>query len=209
MPMSLSQILWQDNQDIALACLRHPFVQGIADGTLATSKFAYYIGQDAFFLEAFARAYSIAAAKALDWQTFQIFHRLATGVLEELSLHQSLAKSWGVDLERVSPGAATRHYTDFLLSTAWSHSPGPTSVAMSPCMRLYAFLGQSLALGGIPNHAYRQWIATYSSNDFEPLAKQLETLVNQQATDTPLIRANYQYAMECELRFFEAAWHHP
>ena len=77
---------------------------------------------------------------------------------------------------------------------------------MSPCMRLYAFLGQSLAKDGIPDHRYRQWIETYSSHDFEPLAQQLEELVNEQAVDSTLTRANYRYAMECELNFFEAAW---
>ncbi len=205
-PMSLSQVLWQTNQDLALACLHHPFVQGIGDGTLARAKFTYYVGQDAFFLEAFARAYSVAAAKAPDWKTFQVFHHLAAGVLAELTLHQSFAESWGVDLQQVSPGGATRQYTDFLLSTAWSQGPGATAVAMAPCMRLYAFLGQSLAAASMPQHDYSQWIETYSSDDFEPLAQQLETLVNQQAPDTSLIRSNYQYAMECELSFFEAAW---
>jgi thiaminase/transcriptional activator TenA len=204
--MSLSQILWQTNQDIAVACLNHPFVQGIGDGTLAEPKFAYYLGQDAFFLEAFARAYSITAAKTPTWQAFQVFHNLAAGVLEELNLHEGLAQDWGIDLRQVTPGATTRQYTDFLLSTAWSQEPGATAVAMSPCMRLYAFLGQSLATDGIPQHRYSQWIETYSSHDFEPLVQQLETLVDEQGADAPLIRSNYRYAMECELNFFEAAW---
>jgi thiaminase (transcriptional activator TenA) len=64
--MTLSTLLWTANKDLAAACLEHPFVQGIGDGTLKQEKFAYYVGQDAFFLEAFARAYSIAAAKAPD-----------------------------------------------------------------------------------------------------------------------------------------------
>jgi thiaminase/transcriptional activator TenA len=203
--MSLSQILWQDNQDIAIACLQHSFVQGIGDGSLPNPKFAYYVGQDAFFLEAFARAYSIAAAKAPDWRVFQVFHNQAVGVLEELNLHEGYAQTWGVDLRQVNPGAATRQYTDFLLSTAWSQEPGATAVAMAPCMRLYAFLGQTLGQSGIPDHRYSQWIKTYG-NEFEPLAQQLEDLVNEQAEDSPLIRSNYRYAMECELNFFEAAW---
>ena len=60
--MSLSQQLWTTNQDLIQASLDTPFVQGIGDGSLPTAKFAYYVGQDAFFLEAFARAYSVAAA---------------------------------------------------------------------------------------------------------------------------------------------------
>ena len=94
--MSISNELWQANYDLVLACLEHPFIRGIADGTLERKKFAYYIGQDAFFLEAFARAYSIVAAKAPDWEGFTIFHNLTAGVLKELQLHEAYAKSWQV-----------------------------------------------------------------------------------------------------------------
>ena len=204
--MPLSQTLWQTNHDLATACLNHPFVQGLGDGSLPVEKFAYYVGQDAFFLEAFARAYSIAAAKAPTWEAFQVFHQLADGVLAELNLHSGYAQDWGVDLATVTPGAATRRYTDFLLSTAWGQAPGATAVAMAPCMRLYAFLGQSLAQLNRPTHRYSPWIDTYSSDQFEPLAAQLEALVDAQAADTPSSQAAYRYAMDCELAFFEAAW---
>lgn len=204
--MDLSQRLWQSNQDLAEVCLHHPFVQGIYDGTLPKEKFAYYIGQDAFFLEAFGRAYSIAAAKAPDWEGFETFHTLAGGVLAELKLHQQYAQGWGVSLEAVTPGSATRRYVDFLLSTAWSQQVGITAIAMSPCMRLYAYLGQSLAQGGIPDHAYGDWVKTYSDNDFEEFAVQLETLVNQYSPDSALADETFRYAMVCERDFFEAAW---
>jgi thiaminase (transcriptional activator TenA) len=203
--MPLSHHLWQTNQDLAIACLQHPFVQGIGDGSLPMEKFAYYVGQDAFFLEAFARAYSIAAAKAPTWESFQVFHRLATGVLDELNLHGSYAQEWGVALDTVTPGAATRRYTDFLLSTAWGQPAAATAVAMAPCMRLYAFLGQSLAERNLPAHRYRPWIDTYSSDQFEPLAAELEALIDAAADDSPSAAA-YRYAMDCELAFFEAAW---
>lgn len=204
--MSLSTTLWQTNQDLVIACLQHPFVQGIGNGSLPKSKFAYYVGQDAFFLEAFARAYSVAAAKVPDWQGFNIFHDLAGGVLQELKLHQSYAEQWGVDLQTVEPGAATRRYTDFLLATAWSQEVGVTAAAMLPCMKLYAFLGQKLAESGIPTHAYSDWIRTYSSDQFEPLAQQLAELADRYATLTPVVQSTYRYAMQCELDFFQAAF---
>jgi thiaminase (transcriptional activator TenA) len=52
--MTLSDRLWQANQDLANACLHHPLIRGIATGTLLPKRFAYYVGQDAFFLESFA-----------------------------------------------------------------------------------------------------------------------------------------------------------
>lgn len=207
--MTPSMELWQINQDLADACLDHPFVQGIGKGTLAKSKFSYYIGQDAFFLEAFARSYSVAAAKAPDWEGFQIFHQLATGVLDELKLHQKYAQTWGVDLEQIEPGPATLRYTHFLAATCWSRESGITAIAMIPCMRLYVFLGQELARAGLPEHLYRHWIETYSHPDFEQLVVQLETLADrylqlQSATST--IASTYRYALQCELEFFQGAW---
>jgi thiaminase (transcriptional activator TenA) len=204
--MTLSSQLWEANEDLAQACLHHPFVQGIADGTLEPAKFADYVGQDAFFLEAFARAYSIAAAKAPDWQGFTTFHTLADGVLAELQLHESYATQWGVNLRLVEPGTATRRYTDFLLATAWSQDVGVIAAAMSPCMRLYAFLGEQLARDGIPQHKYTAWIETYSSEDFQPLTEKLANLVEHYAVPSPLINSTYRYAMFCELDFFQAVW---
>ncbi len=72
--MSLSADLWQAHDDLAQASLHTAFVRGLADGSLSRERFAYYVGQDAFFLEAFARAYSIAAAKAA-----RIFTSWSTG----------------------------------------------------------------------------------------------------------------------------------
>ncbi|MEH2243051.1 TenA family protein [Nostoc sp.] len=204
--MTLSKELWAANQDLAQACLKHPFVQGIGDGTLEQAKFAYYVGQDAFFLEAFARAYSIAAAKAPDSLGFTTFHNLASEALEELRLHSGYASQWGINLDSVEPGATTRRYTDFLLATAWGRDVGLTAAAMSPCMRLYAFLGEQLAGNGIPNHQYADWIRTYSSPDFQSLTKQLESLVDNYAITNPVVHSTYRYPMFCERDFFQAAW---
>ena len=204
--MTLSSDLWQDNQSLAKACLNHPFVQGLAVGSLSRKCFTYYVGQDAFYLHAFARAYSIAAAKAPDWEGFRTLHQLADGVLEELKLHQSYAAKWDVDINHVKPGATTRRYTDFLLATAWAYETGITVVAMSPCMRLYAYLGQQLAKQNPPEHEYIDWVRTYSSQDIDNLAQQLEKLADSYAADIPLVRTTYRYAMECELDFFQAAF---
>jgi thiaminase (transcriptional activator TenA) len=208
--MSLSSELWTANQDLALACLEHPFVQGIGDGTLKQEKFAYYVGQDAFFLEAFARAYSISAAKVPDWQGFTIFHDLASSVLEELKLHENYAHQWGVNISNVEPGVSTRRYTDFLLAIAWTAEVGLTAAAMSPCMRLYAFLGTSLgtslAANGIPEHRYTNWIQTYGGAEFQPLTQQLDGLVDNYAVNSSKLHSTYRYAMLCEYDFFEAAW---
>ena len=66
------------NQDMEVhqeckACLRHSFVRGLADGSLDETAFRHYLAQDAFFLEAFGRAYALALAKCRDKSQNQHF----------------------------------------------------------------------------------------------------------------------------------------
>lgn len=204
--MQLSQILWQQHADLAQACLAQPFVQGIGDGSLPRARFAWYIGQDAFYLQAFARAYTLAAAKAPDWDSFQELHQLAGGVLQELQLHQGVAARWGLRLDEITPSATTRRYIDFLLATAWSSETGVTIAAMTPCIRLYAWLGQQLATASSSTSAYQDWIQTYASAEFEALAAGLEKLLDRYTLDHAIATDAYRYAMQCEHDFFATAW---
>jgi len=204
--MDYAANFWQANRLLAQACLQHPFVQGLATGQLSVERFADYIGQDSFFLQSFARAYSLAAAKAPNWASVCTFHQLAGGVIQELQLHQAFAADWQVDLNVVQPNPATQRYTDFLQLTAWSSDLGTLAAAMAPCMRLYAYLGQNLASTQAASQRYSAWIETYSSNEFEALVRQLEQLVNQHSYNLASAAQAYRYAMQCEYDFFEAVW---
>jgi thiaminase/transcriptional activator TenA len=208
--VTVSAQLWQASAARAADCLASPFVSGLRDGSLDPRRFAFYVGQDAFFLDAFARAYSVAAARAPTNRDLVELHGLAAGAIEELRLHDGYALELGIDLATVIPAPATRRYADFLLATAWSTDVGRVGAAMAPCMRLYAYLGNELASVVHDGHPYAAWIATYSSPDFESLARQLEELVDRHVESEESVIDAYGYAMTCELEFFVAAWNaHP
>jgi thiaminase/transcriptional activator TenA len=203
---SLARRLWVANDDLAQAALNHRFVRGLADGSLPPAAFRAYIVQDAYFLDAFARAYALALARVPDRASLREFFELIGGVLDELQLHGGYARRWGVDPASSEPAAATLAYTHFLLATATLTSVGETCAAMTPCMRLYAFLGQSLATAqSVADNPYQDWIATYASAPFEALAARLEHLLDRYGSDSPSIRTVYRQAMTLELAFFEAA----
>jgi thiaminase/transcriptional activator TenA len=200
--MSLAAELWAANGDLAAAALAHPFVTGIADGSLPRERFAGYVAQDAFFLESFARAHALGVAHSSDRATFDVFADLLAGVREELRLHGSYAVRWNIDLTAVRPLPATLAYTDFLLATASLGGVGLTCAAMVPCMRLYAYLGQSLA--GREAGPYAEWVTAYSDPGFEDLALTLERLLDATAPDSPPVRRTYRRAMQLEVAFFDA-----
>jgi thiaminase/transcriptional activator TenA len=202
--VSLARRLWADSADLAQATLAHPFVQGLADGSLPRERFAGYVAQDAFFLQAFARGYAMAVVRSSDRAGLEAFADLLAGVREELRLHDGYAARWGIDLAGVEPVPATVAYTDFLLATTATGGLGEICAAMTPCMRLYAHLGQSLA--GRPSDTYAEWVTTYADPNFEELAATLERLLDRYAEDTPDVARAYRRAMELELGFFAAAW---
>ncbi|HEY8393529.1 MAG TPA: TenA family protein [Thermaerobacter sp.] len=196
---------WEASAAWAEACLRHPFVRGIASGELPRERFAFYVGQDAYYLTAFARAYALAVAKAPDRDGMGAFRELLDGALGELELHAGYAARWGIDLEP-EPAPATRAYTDFLLRVAWSEPVGRIAAAMTPCMRLYAYLGRALRPHLNPASPYREWVETYASDDFEALARRLEELLDRYDDGTPETASHYQTAMRLEYEFFDQAW---
>ena len=205
--MSLARTLWKENADLARSALEHGFVRGIADGTLPLASFRHYVAQDAFFLESFARAYALALAHSPDREGLAEFAALISGVLEELELHAGYAGNWGVDLAKVEPAQATLAYTDFLLSTAALGGAGLTCAAMTPCMRLYAYLGSSLDEEGYTaDNPYAEWIQTYSNPEFESLAAKLEALLDRYGQDNEELRRAYRRAMSLEIGFFGSSF---
>lgn len=201
--MSLAKNLWEANAASAERILAHGFVSGLGDGSLPVDCFKGYVAQDAYFLEAFARAYAFCLAHSTTRADLNDFADLIAGVRAELELHKAYAERWQVDLTAVRPVAATTAYVDFLLGIARRGDLGATIAAMTPCMRLYAFLGRSLAARGAAS-LYAEWVTTYADPGFEALAARLEALLDRHATDSATVRANYARALELEYGFFDA-----
>ena len=203
--MLITQKLWKSNYDLAFLCLNTKFVQGIKNGDLPKTKFKEYLAQDYFFLESFARAYGLAVSKSRNKQTIKTLSLLLSGVSEELILHESYAKEWNIDLTTNLIEPATKKYTDFLEEVSINLSLIEIMSAMTPCMRLYSWLGKNL-LNMIFDNPYKEWILTYSDDSFDNLAKSLEFLIDEYDDSYDINQVNFLYkrAMELELGFFNA-----
>ena len=77
--------------------------------------------------------------------------------------------------------------------------------AMTPCMRLYSWIGKSLS-NMVLNNPYKEWIITYSDENFDNLARSLENIIDSSKEAYDMNQAIYLYnrAMELELEFFNA-----
>ena len=201
----ITKQLWQENYDIALLSLNTKFVQGLKTGSLPKVIFQEYIAQDYFFLETFAKAYGLAVSKSKDKYSIRKLSELLMGVSEELILHETYAKEWDIDLSNNFIKKATKNYTDFLEDTSRTLSAVEILFAMTPCMRLYAWIGKSLYKENFDSK-YKEWIITYSDEAFENLANAIEKLIDTNKEPYDINQAKYLYrrAMELELDFFNA-----
>ena len=203
--MLLSQKLWKKNYHLASLCLETNFVQGIKKGDLPKTKFQEYLAQDYFFLESFARAYGLAVSKSRNKNTIKILSGLLSGVSEELILHETYAKQWDIDLNANSIKPSTKKYTDFLEEVSINLSLIEIMSAMTPCMRLYSWIGKNLS-NKVSNNPFKQWILTYSDQSFDTLTNSLENLINQYNYPYDINQVDFLYkrAMKLELEFFKA-----
>ena len=203
--MLLSNTLWESNYELALLSLKSKFVQGLKNGNLPKNIFQEYVAQDYFFLESFSRAYGLAVSKSKDKNSIKVLSQLLVGVSEELILHETYAKEWDIDLTNNYIKPATKNYTAFLDEVSKKQNAVEIMFAMTPCMRLYSWIGKSLSKN-VLNNPYKEWIITYSDKNFDNLAKSLENLIDSSKEEYDFNQANYLYkrAMELELEFFNA-----
>jgi thiaminase (transcriptional activator TenA) len=192
----------------------HPFVRGVADGSLAVERFARYVRQDHLFLVDYARVLALGAARAPDLPTMRRFAELSQAILgEEMELHRAFAREFGIaeaELEAEPPDPVTRAYTDFLLRTATLGSFGELAAALLPCMWGYAEIGARLAQRPepSPDARYARWIATYAANDFQDLAAWCRGLVDRLAAgagddERERMRRAFVTSSEHELAFWD------
>ena len=170
MSESLTADLWNDITGIYAAILEHPFVTGLADGTLPADAFSYYVVQDALYLRDYAKTLAIVAAKAPDTAGTEMFARHAAEIITvERLLHDSLLGDLGLDpaaADEEQPAPTTLAYTSYLLVTALSGSYAEGVGVVLPCYWIYYEVGRELLRRGSPNPAYQKWIDTYADDQY-------------------------------------------
>lgn len=213
---SLSCQLRRAAEPVWQAQREHPFLQGIADGTLAPGRFSFYVRQDYVFLIGYARLLALGAARSPDLATMTRFAELTTEILTaEMDLHRSFAAELGIsaaELEAEPPAPTTQGYTDFLVRTAAQGDFVELTAALLPCMWGYAEIGQALAARGrSPDERYARWVDMYASPEFAELADWCRALVDRLGTalaegGRAAVERAFVTSSRYELAFWEMAW---
>ena len=168
--MRFTADLWRSIEPIYAAILRHPFVAGLTDGSLPRPSFQFYAVQDALYLREFARALSIAAARAPRDEWIIMFNEHSAGALKvERALHEGFFKEFGLgagDVASTALAPTNLAYTSYLLAVAHAAPFHEAVAALLPCYWIYWEVGKALERTGSPDPLYARWIGTYASTEF-------------------------------------------
>lgn len=198
------------------ADLGHPFVRGIADGTLPTEKFKFYLVQDYLFLLDYSRVFAHGVIKAPDEATMALFSQLLNETLNtEMDLHRGYCEKFGIsaaEMEQAPVAPTTHAYTRHLLSVAQSGTLADIIAGVLPCQWGYAEIGTTLAQqGGSPEQLYQEWIEMYASEEFLALGKWLRSLLNEltaesSSAEKERLKRHFLFSSRYEYLFWDMAW---
>ena len=199
------------------ACLRHPFVTGIGDGTLDMEKFRYFMLQDYLYLFDYARVFALGVVKARDPELMRVFAANVDAILGgEMKIHRAYMKRLDITEEQVfsvKPALANLSYTNYMLSVAYAGTPMEIVASILACSWSYAEIGQALAaIPGAAEHPfYGEWIRGYASEEYAATNQALIELMDTLAADATEAQLAYltDVFVNCsryELGFWDMAW---
>lgn len=207
--------VWQRCAKLVRAIHEHPFNTALGEGTLDRDRFAFYIVQDARYLEAFSRALATASVRANDPDDAAFFASSAySALVAERSLHAGYIEEFGLtgdDLAGIITSPTCLGYSSFLQATALAEPFPVLAAAVLPCFWVYQDVGEALVAKAGDDHPYRAWINTYADPEFAEAVGHARAIADRLAerADAPTrdaMTGAFCRATEYEWMFWDSAW---
>ncbi len=214
--MTFSDTIWTENADLYSRIVAMPFNGELREGTLSAAAFRHYIIQDAYYLEGFARALALAAAKAETAEQIAMLAGSAAGAIHvERGLHASYFGTFGVSAAEFAggqPSPVCEHYVSYLIRTAAVEDFPVIVAALLPCFWIYMEVGKSIHAASTPGNPYHAWIDTYAGEEFETAVRKMIALMDALAdaasqTTRAAMRQAFRRCTLLEWMFWDSAYH--
>jgi len=204
--------LWAEAQQDLDDIYALDFIRGLATGDLAEKDFAYYLAQDALYLNGYSRVLARTSALAPS-EAEQLFW--AGSAQHCLEVETELHRSWlSTRPAQGGLGPVTKAYVDHLTAASASGSYAVLAAAVLPCFWLYAEVGEKLhaqfvASGEPDAHAYAAWLRTYADEAFAEATRRAVAIVDEagrKASDHERAAMVTAFKQSCrlEVEFFDA-----
>jgi thiaminase len=196
---------WLEIAEVRDAVDACDFVQGLADGTVSSDDFTWYLAQDALYLDAYAAVLNRLAELASDPEERAFWAKGAEECIEE---EAAMHRDWLAGADRATPSPTTEAYLQHL-SASVERGYDVGVAAVLPCYWMYADIGSRLSRDVPDAHPYGDWLRTYGDPVFAEAAEQARDVTDRVArasdgkTRAEMARAFVRSA-ELELEFFRA-----
>ena len=164
------------------AYTRHPFVEGLGDGSLPREAFLRYLVQDYLFLIHFARAWALAVVKAASLDEMRACSETVQALIHhEMDLHVRTCAAEGISretLESAEEHPANLAYTRYVLDAGFSGDFLDLMAALAPCVLGYGEIGKRLGSEATSGR-YQDWIDTYSGPEYQEVCQAAGALLEQ------------------------------
>ena len=173
--MKFSEKLKEAAAPIFKAQLEHPFVKGLADGTLPLDKFRYYMIQDSLYIIDYARAMAWVAPLMPDVKDILAMLDAAKESFRiEAMLKEQYFKQFGITMEdalKAERAPTCKAYVDHLFRYTRNGTLAEGMAAILPCGWVYVEVGYTFTTGReIPeDHPYKSWLITYAVPEFRDM----------------------------------------
>ncbi|MBZ7931588.1 TenA family protein [Campylobacter sp. RM12910] len=181
----LFQKLIEENLKIWNAYIQHNFVKQLENETLSKEQFLFYLKQDYIYLINYSKCYARLALNANTVEELRFAIKFQNYTLEgELELHKSIL-NLGIDINNFSEkdeSLINIAYSRYILSVGENGDFLDMLIALSACAIGYGYIGnaiyKNISQEKLQNHPYKEWILTYSSQEFQTTVKEFEDFVN-------------------------------
>jgi len=212
--MKLSEILRNEAAPIWDSYLVHPFITGIADGTLPIEKFRYYLIQDYLYLFDYSRVFALGVVKAPGADMMRFFADFMYSTLNgEMDIHKSYMARLGITQEEADGtkmALTNLSYTHYMLAVGQNEGIAELLISILSCAWSYEHIGKHLAAvpGALENEFYGEWIAGYSSDEYAAGNRRLIAMTDAlgEGADTERLKEIFVNCSRYEAMFWDMAY---
>ena len=195
--------------------LTHPFITGLADGTLPQDVFAHYIRQDELYLEGYARSLSDIAERLPRKAHRELMHGFINDTIAiERYMHELYQ---GMDAKHLPPvpakaSPACKAYMAHEARLAASAPVGVACAAILPCFTVYQQVGvHLLATRSKDANPYNAWIDSYADPAFDAATRSAVAICDELAEASSAgvrkqMTEAYVTSTRMEWQFWDSAW---
>jgi thiaminase/transcriptional activator TenA len=216
--MKVSELLIREGEPLWDEFCRHPFVAGIADGTLDKRKFLFYLVQDYRYLFDYARLFALGVAKAKTPEAMRFFAGYVSQIMDgEMETHRRYMARLGIalpDAERAKMAPENQAYVDYMLARGWEGGADAIAVSVLACAVSYEYIARRIVAehpAAAEHPFFGEWVQGYADPAYARCNRELETVLDSLTADaTAAQRSRYlEIFLRCtryEGDFWDMGW---